>query len=571
MSHNRGFALPSILIASVVMLIVFIVGISTVVETRNALQEQYYRQLAREAALSGIMLARSCYEQNGLVAGWSNATPLGPNTDCNGAVQVACPTTTRHQRCGVIDNDGMRTTFSVAAPVTTNGARVVTAIGTVQLLRKSNSAVWRTYSSETYEHTTEVFAPTGSRANTRYWFFGDGAGLDFGAGGSTATPVTAGCVGSCAAEEGSTVVTDTLGNLLFWTNGRTIWMADGSVMPNSTGLLANNSATQATAFFPLNRERSKYAIITNTSEHLHENEGDLHYSVIDMSLNGGKGEVTTKNQPLWPGQHDYSSEALTAAPKSDGSGYWVLTYRPGTTNLLVFEFTGDAPVGAPTEYPAGVSVSRYEASGVGFGTLNFNRAYTQLVMMAGDHCLASESCPSRRGVVRLIDFDTVTGQVTNRFAWVNSQANRGTADPSFNNAGYSASYSPGENYIYTTSLYPGRLFRYKIAGAATSAEIKSSEEFIASTTSATTTPIVQDGGGQVLRAPNSKMYVANRAQSSISVINNPDAATTSSMTNAQIQSAIGWEYNGQALASGTSSRYGLPQMITLYTPRIILY
>lgn len=561
-SRHHGFALPSILLASVVMLAVFIMGISTVVVTRNALREQNYVQLAREAAISGIMLARMCYEQNDLTAGWSDASPLGPNTDCDGTVEVACPITTRHQRCGVIDTPEMRTTFTVKAPVPTSGARVVTATGTVQLLRKSNSAVWQTYTAETYEHTTEVFAPSGAGANTRYWFFGTGSGLDFGGsgGGSTVPTVAAACAPSCEAQEGSTVVTDTLGNLLFWTNGLTIWMADGSVMPNSNGLYANSSTTQATAFFPLNRERSKYAVITNTAHAGYENEGALYYSVIDMSLNDGKGAVSIKNQPLWSGVNDYSSEALTAAPKTDGSGYWVVTYRPGTTNLIVFEFTGETLSATPHEYSSGATVTKRNSSYSGFGTLNFNTMYNQLVLMAGHHCLSGQSCTTNRGVLRLIDFNTTTGVPTNRFVWVPYAADV---------TGYSASYSPGENYIYTTSLYSERLYRYKISGMTTSAAVKASEEYIADLDP--TNAGGDSGGGQVLRAPNNKMYVANFGRSYLSVINTPDAATTSGMTLTQRQAAIGYVYQGQPLAPGTYSRFGLPQMITLYTPRIILY
>ncbi len=557
---TKGFALPSILVASVVMLIVLVAAISAVVASRNAIQGQYFNQLAHEAAQSGIAMARMCLKQNDLTVTWSDTSPLRPNTDCNGTPEVACPTITRHERCGVMDSAEIRTTFEVPAPVEAEGGRTATAIGSVQRLRKNNSAIWQTYTHTTREHTTEVFDPSGGRANVRYWFFGEAAGLDFGAGGGTATPLAADCQGSCTAQEGSTVVTDTAGNLLFWTNGQTIWMADGSVMPNSDDLFANFSTTQATAFFPLNRERSKYAVITNTAHALYENEGELYYSVIDMSLNDGKGAVTIKNQPLWAGQSDYSSEALTAAPKTDGSGYWVITYRPGSTNLIVFEFTGEVLAVTPHEYAAGTTITKRNAGTIGFGTLNFNKMYNQLVMMAGAHCITGQSCTSERGVLRIADFDTTTGVVTNRFAWMHNSTNM---------SGYSASYSPGESYIYSTALYPERLYRYKIAGASTSTDIKNSEEYIANLD--TTNSGGDTGGGQVLRAPNNKMYVANFGGSSISVINTPDATTTGGMTQVQRQNAIGWVYRGQSLASGTTSRFGLPQMITLYTPRIILY
>lgn len=79
-----GFALPTVLIASVVMLMVMSVAVSSVVSVRTALKAQYYEQLARTAGEAGIAYANACLAKNGNVPLWSDAKPLTPSTDCAG-------------------------------------------------------------------------------------------------------------------------------------------------------------------------------------------------------------------------------------------------------------------------------------------------------------------------------------------------------------------------------------------------------------------------------------------------------------------------------------------------------
>lgn len=115
-SYKSGFALPSILIASVVMMAVLAIAMQATSTTRVSLDAQYYNQLAQQAAESGFAMADACLKQNNKIITWSDSKPLQPNTDCNGDIIIACPTTQRDPRCGVIDNDQLRTGFEVGSP-----------------------------------------------------------------------------------------------------------------------------------------------------------------------------------------------------------------------------------------------------------------------------------------------------------------------------------------------------------------------------------------------------------------------------------------------------------------------
>jgi alpha-tubulin suppressor-like RCC1 family protein len=134
-----GFALPTILIASVVMLGVLITAVSATTSIRSGLDDQYYTQLAREAAESGIARATGCLRDGGYVPQWG-ASPLRPNTTCSGG--TACTNTAT---CFVTQNGNVRTTFTVPEPVNESVFQLLTAEGKVELLRSSTGQPWRTY------------------------------------------------------------------------------------------------------------------------------------------------------------------------------------------------------------------------------------------------------------------------------------------------------------------------------------------------------------------------------------------------------------------------------------------
>lgn len=551
---QNGFALPTVMIASVVMLIVLLSGLVAASSVNVSLRGQYYDRLLNDAINSGAAMAELCLSRNNFEPQWTGLATLRPETLCNGSLKsgITCPTpaagvnTVQNPECGLLENQNMRTTFKVSSYSTGGSVRTATITATIYMFRTINSER-RLADTKTLDvNRALIFKnnPSASRPVKRYWLFGNNAGIDFDTSG-TSTSLVNFCAASCYAGEGSTVIARKDGTLQFWTDGRTIWNRNGQPMSNGGGLLANASTTQAAAVFPLGSDETKYVVITNTTENGSTNVGRLYYSVVDMAApaGGGLGAVTTKNGTL--GSTNYSSEALAAAPKSDGSGYWVLTYSPYSLNMVVYSFNNNGvPDPNPISQPANNigTVSSYNGLG-GFGTLNFNADYTKLVMMAGDHCLGG-SCSSREGIVRLMSFNSATGQVGYMNHWQSYP----------DGAGYSADFSPSGNYIYTSAIYPGRLARFTIAGNSSNSTIKSSQTYIGSTQPGTPTSCT--GGGQILRAPDDKMYVADCGTNHLSVLSTPD------------QSSPGYSFGTFSLGSA-SSTYGLPQMVTIYTPTAI--
>ena len=62
--RSRGFALPTILIVSIVMLAVLAVAVSSATAIRVAMASQYYNSLAQTAADAGATYANACLDSN---------------------------------------------------------------------------------------------------------------------------------------------------------------------------------------------------------------------------------------------------------------------------------------------------------------------------------------------------------------------------------------------------------------------------------------------------------------------------------------------------------------------------
>lgn len=140
---SAAFALPTVLISSIIMLIVLLTSVTAVSSIRTALSEQYYTQLANEAAESGIAMAQMCLKSNNYIATWgagASGKPLRPNTDCTGG--DAC---TGAANCYVLNRNGIQTSYSIDAPVQDESSQRLAANSTVSLIRTSSGKTWRTY------------------------------------------------------------------------------------------------------------------------------------------------------------------------------------------------------------------------------------------------------------------------------------------------------------------------------------------------------------------------------------------------------------------------------------------
>lgn len=162
---------------------------------------------------------------------------------------------------------------------------------------------------------------------TNHWYFGDGAGLDFSTGQAVADTS-----GAMYTGEGCSVMSDTAGNLLFYTNGIKVWNKNHQVMPNGDSLEADPSSYNAAVIVPWPRNPNKYYIFTSDvgcycggpldPNSNWPNEG-IKYSLVDMSADNGNGDVILKNIPIMSPAHEQLATTLHA----DGERVWVMAHK----------------------------------------------------------------------------------------------------------------------------------------------------------------------------------------------------------------------------------------------------
>ena len=227
------------------------------------------------------------------------------------------------------------------------------------------------------------------------WRFGFGGAIDFNA---LPPNFVAGC--PISTFEGSASVADKLtGALLFYTNGITVWNANNQVMPNGTGLLggAGLSSTTAAVIIPKPGSSSLFFIVTVDQVNFFTGVSNgVNYSVVDMTLNGGLGDVVTgqKNIFLYPSGY----EKLEVVPAFDGLGLWLIACS-SNNEFISFKIDNTGIQATP------VVSAVFQSSSTGH--MKINRQFNKLAI--GGNFNSS---------VALYDFNNQTGIVSNPITWI---------------------------------------------------------------------------------------------------------------------------------------------------------
>jgi gliding motility-associated-like protein len=182
-------------------------------------------------------------------------------------------------------------------------------------------------------HISLAQNPEANRANI--WYFGNGAGLDFSSGSPVAITN-----GALHAKEGCSSICDLNGNLLFYTDGDTVWNRNHNPMPNGTGLGSwdcavgvDNSGLQGALIVPHPGNPNQYYIFTTGCIEDLGADG-YRYSLVDMTLDGGFGDVVVSQKRVLlyaPGV-----EGLTATQHANGRDYWIITHEQDNNVFRVF-------------------------------------------------------------------------------------------------------------------------------------------------------------------------------------------------------------------------------------------
>ena len=155
---------------------------------------------------------------------------------------------------------------------------------------------------------------------TSVWYFGNNAGLDFKSEKPTIL-----LDGALENWEGVASFSDSLGHLLFNTNGQTIWNREHQVMKNGTDLIGSAGSTECAIIVPWPESKGKYFVFVVAENGI----GPLSYSVVDMNLDEGRGAVTEDKNIIL---EDLVVEKVTAIRHENCKDFWLLTRSTGADN-----------------------------------------------------------------------------------------------------------------------------------------------------------------------------------------------------------------------------------------------
>jgi gliding motility-associated-like protein len=222
---------------------------------------------------------------------------------------------------------------------------------------------------------------------------------------------------------GSLTVTDhTNRNLLFYSDGATIYDVTGTEMFNGQALGGSTSENQPVVACPVPGQNNQYYVF------IRQASNTVLVSTVNMNIGGTfpappTGDVTSRNQPVGTGITN-ATEAMMVIPADNGTDYWLITQQAGTGSFIVTSVTS---LGFTQLPPVNIGIS-FSASHLAYHAASGRIAVTPTE--------ASEN-------VLILNFNDITGALSlNQILFNTSVA--ATTQPAY----YDVEWSLTGQYLY---------------------------------------------------------------------------------------------------------------------------
>lgn len=344
------------------------------------------------------------------------------------------------------------------------------------------------------------------------WYFGYNAGLDFSSGSPVALTN-----GQLATLEGCATLSDASGQLLFYTDGITVYNKNHQIMANGMGLMGDPSSTQSATIVKKPGSTNLFYVFTTDNEH---DPNGFRYSIIDLNLNGGLGDVTAQKNVL---VHAPTIESIGITKHANNIDFWIITHSWDNTNFNAHILSASGLTSTPIVTSIGLPIT-----GTGFqaaGHIKFSPSGKKMAIT------------STSDFVQLFDFNTVNGILSNAQTLLTEPGEL-----------YGVAFSPNEKVLYVTQSFGGKLYQFDLE----SNNIPNSKLTIYTGTTSNRVGALQIG-------PDNKIYVAQFNLPKLGVINNPNVV------------GVGCDFQFSAIdLAGKLSKSGLPSFNQsfFFTPTI---
>jgi hypothetical protein len=237
------------------------------------------------------------------------------------------------------------------------------------------------------------------------WVFGDSMGIDFN--GPTPTIIKT----SIRTLGGSAAVSNSDGQLLFYTQGDHIWNRNHQLMPSGSDLIApyvsndgGSQSSQGQLILPVIGDTNKYYVFSMQTviDYLYNSDvaaSRLYYSIVDMTLDGGLGDVV-------PGKKGILLDSLVTSDKmiairGTDCNLWLLVHNV-EDNVFKAYHIGDTGISLNPVISATGNIAA--PLGYVFGKMKASPDGTRLAVC--NYLMGEYGC-------ELYDFDPATGTVSN--------------------------------------------------------------------------------------------------------------------------------------------------------------
>jgi hypothetical protein len=246
-------------------------------------------------------------------------------------------------------------------------------------------------------------------------------------------------------------------------------------MPNGniTGLTGSDSSPQSSIV--IQKSTSEYYLFTIGAS---PNPAGVRVSIVDMSMDGGLGDLSLVGDPVLDSPSTPLAEGMTATEDADGSGHWLVVHSRNGNTFYVMHVTPTG-ISTPTTYNIGSGIDNG-------GQIKFS--------VQGDRIAQDEN---------IFDFDNSTGVISNPI----SLGPIGTIGW----GGWGRAFSPSGRYFYMGELgLTGAVHQFDLLAT----DIPASRIQLGTSSSGVS--------GPMQLGPDLKLYFSLKGFQSIAAITNPD-------------------------------------------------
>lgn len=338
------------------------------------------------------------------------------------------------------------------------------------------------------------------------WFFGKNLGLDF-----NNNPPTLLTDSKMNTVEGSSSISDKDGNLLLYTDGKTIWNKNHEIVEGGDDLHGHSSSTQSGVIMKKPKSPNIYYVFTVDAQE-YGLEG-LEYAEVDVTANDGNSKVISKHNLLLKD----ATEKITGVVHKNGYDFWVVTHRWESDEFYAYLVTEN---GVSKDAVISKTGSKHKG--------NLENAIGYLKASPNGDKLATT--PHLDDMFELFSFNNETGEVGDYLKLPIEGGN-----------GYGVEFSPSGKYLYTSTAFDGEIAQYDLS----SNDIKESKTVIRKSDNKSV--------GALQIAPDGKIYYQIYNGKYIGTISKPEEKGAACLLNDE---AI--------LLPGPIGRFGLPTFIQTF-------